>query len=372
MNRGAQFHGVVQHMSAFISNTMRAITGSDLFVKIGDLLKSVATSVGDLNPSQAKALQAIAPAIGPIFSTIASIGGIISGLAGGRGAGGDTGPAARATPADAGTIFQMTNLVNTFFTRVKDDLPILVNNMRQAFAGVSVREASNLARGMQAMQSLFQVVSSVPQLIQSFRGAGGAGAGAGGITSLEDIGHTMNLLLVALAGGGGNRGVVSILQTVVPQVNAVTSTIGDPAAFTNKINAVKASFEALSRIPDMIRSLSGVTNIATVTENVTGQIERVQFARIASVVTDMVSHVNQLSTTIRGIRPIEIEQGLQRLGDSIGLGSEGEYTIQNRNFTVNVNVTIKLDNDGLDALELGMLRRVGPHPTRITHGSLER
>lgn len=372
MNRGAQFHGVVQRMSAFIRNTMRTITGSDLFVKIGDLLKSVATSVGDLNPSQAKALQAIAPAIGPIFSTIASIGGIISGLAGGRGAGGDTGPAARATPADAGAIFQMTNLVNTFFTRVKDDLPVLVANMRQAFAGVSVREASNLARGMQAMQSLFQVVSSVPQLIQSFRGAGGAGAGAGGITSLEDIGHTMNLLLVALAGGGGNRGVVSILQTVVPQVNAVTSTIGDPAAFTSKINAVKASFEALSRIPDMIRPLSGVTNIATVTENVTGQIERVQFARIASVVTDMVSHVNQLSATIRGIRPIEIEQGLQRLGDSIGLGSEGEYTIQNRNFTVNVNVTIKLDNDGLDALELGMLRRVGPHPTRITHGSLER
>ncbi|TXH11437.1 MAG: hypothetical protein E6R04_02305 [Spirochaetes bacterium] len=370
MNRGAQFHGVVQHMSNFIRKTMRSITASNLFAKIGDLLKSVATSVQSLNPEQTKALQAIAPAIGPIFTTIASIGSIISGLASGRG-GGDTGLVARATPADAGTIFQMTNLVNTFFARVKDDLPVLVNNMRTAFAGISVREAQNLSRGMQAMQSLFQVISGIPQFIQSFRGSAGE-QGAGGMTTLRDITHTMNLLLVALLGPGGSNGLLSVIRTIVPQVNSVADVIGNPAAFTGKLNAMKAAFDTIGQIPQMIQSLSRVENIATVTENVANQIERVQFARIATVVTDMVSHVNQLSATIRGIRPIEVEQSLQRLGDSIGLGSQGEYTIQNRNFTVNVNVTIKLDNNGLDALELAMLRRVGPHRTRIDHGSLER
>ncbi len=370
MNRGAQFHGVVQHMSNFIRETMRSITASDLFAKIGDLLKSVGTSVQSLNPEQTKALQAIAPAIGPIFTTIASIGSIISGLASGRG-GGDTGLAARATPADAGTIFQMTNLVNTFFGRVKDDLPVLVNNMRTAFAGISVREAANLSRGMQAMQSLFQVISGIPQFIQSFRGSAGD-QGAGGMTTLRDITHTMNLLLVALLGPGGSNGLLSVVRTIIPQVNSVADVIGNPAVFTSKLNAMKATFDTIGQIPQMIQSLSRVENIATVTENVANQIERVQFARIATVVTDMVSHVNQLSTTIRGIRPIEVEQSLQRLGDSIGLGSQGEYTIQNRNFRVNVNVTIKLDNNGLDALELAMLRRVGPHPTRISHGSLER
>lgn len=370
MNRGAQFHGVVRHMSNFIRGTMRSITASDLFAKIGDLLKSVATSVQSLNPEQTKALQAIAPAIGPIFTTIASIGSIISGLASGRG-GGDTGLVARATPADAGTIFQMTNLVNTFFARVKDDLPVLVNNMRTAFAGISVREAANLSRGMQAMQSLFQVISGIPQFIQSFRGSAGE-QGAGGMTTLRDITHTMNLLLVALLGPGGSNGLLSVIRTIVPQVNSVADVVGNPAAFTGKLNAMKAAFDTIGQIPQMIQSLSRVENIATVTENVANQIERVQFARIATVVTDMVSHVNQLSATIRGIRPIEVEQSLQRLGDSIGLGSQGEYTIQNRNFTVNVNVTIKLDNNGLDALELAMLRRVGPHRTRIDHGSLER
>lgn len=370
MNQGDQFHGVVKHMSAFIRDTMRTITGSDLFVKIGDLLKSVATSVQNLNPEQVKALQAIAPAIGPIFTTIGSIGSIIAGLARGQG-GGDTGLAARTTPADAGTIFQMTNLVNTFFSRVKDDLPVLVTNMRAAFAGISVREASSLARGMQAMQSLFQVVADIPRFIQSFRGAAGD-QGVGQMTTLRDITHTMNLLLLTLTGGEGSKGLISVLQTIVPQLNSVGAVIGNPAAFSAKLDSMRAVFNTLSQIPQMIQSLSRVENIATVTSNVADQIERVQFARIATVVTDMVAHVNQLSTTIRGIRPIEIEQSLQHLGDSIGLGSQGEYTIKNRNFTVNVNVTIKLDNNGLDALELGMLRRVGPHRTRIDHGSLER
>lgn len=370
MNRGAQFHGVVQHMSAFIRDTMRTITGSDLFVKIGDLLKSVASSVENLNPEQVKALQAIAPAIGPIFTVIGSIGSIIAGLARGQG-GGDTGLAARTTPADAGAIFQMTNLVNTFFARVKDDLPILVKNMRSAFAGISVKEASSLTRGMQAMQSLFQVVSEIPRFIQSFKGAAGD-QGVGQMVTLRDITHTMNLLLLTLTGGEGSKGLISILQTIIPQLNSVGAVIGNPAAFSAKLDSMRAVFNTLSQIPAMIQSLSRVENIATVTSNVANQIERVQFARIATVVTDMVAHVNQLSATIRGIRPIEIEQSLQHLGDSIGLGSKGEYTIQNRNFTVNVNVTIKLDNNGLDALELGMLRRVGPHPTRINHGSLER
>ena len=370
MNRGAQFHGVVQHMSAFIRDTMRTITGSDLFVKIGDLLKSVASSVENLNPEQVKALQAIAPAIGPIFTVIGSIGSIIAGLARGQG-GGDTGLAARTTPADAGTIFQMTELVNTFFTRVKDDLPILVKNMRSAFAEISAKEASSLTRGMRAMQSLFQVVSEVPRFIQSFKGSAGD-QGVGQMTTLPDITHTMNLLLLTLTGGEGSKGLISILQTIIPQLKSVGAVIGNPAAFSAKLDSMRAVFNTLSQIPAMIQSISRVENIATVTSNVADQIERVQFARIATVVTDMVAHVNQLSATIRGIRPIEIEQSLQHLGDSIGLGSRGEYTIQNRNFTVNVNVTIKLDNNGLDALELGMLRRVGPHRTRIDHGSLER
>jgi hypothetical protein len=228
-----------------------------------------------------------------------------------------------------------------------------------------------MARGMQAMQSLFQVVSSIPRFIQSFKGAAG-NQGAGDITSVRDISHTMNLLLVSLLGGEGNRGLVSVISTLVPQVNNVASIIGNPSAFVGKLNAMKATFDVIGQIPQMIQSLSRVENIATVTENVANQIERVQFARVATVVTDMVSHVNQLSASIRGIRPIQIEQSLQHLGDSIGLGSHGEYTIENRNFTINVNVTVKLDNDGLDALELGMLRRTGPHPTRITHGSLER
>jgi hypothetical protein len=86
----------------------------------------------------------------------------------------------------------------------------------------------------------------------------------------------------------------------------------------------------------------------------------------------MVSKTNELSTQIKGLEPINIETGLRRLGDSLGLGAEGNYTIQHRNFNINVNLTVKIDNNGLDALELAMLRRVGPNNTRIQHGDLTR
>jgi uncharacterized membrane protein len=99
-------------------------------------------------------------------------------------------------------------------------------------------------------------------------------------------------------------------------------------------------------------------------------IESTHVDRVNRVITGMVHEVNQLATTIQGLQPINIETGLRRLGDSLGLGADGQYTIQNRNFNINVNFTVKFDNNGLDALELAMLRRVGPNNTRIQHGDL--
>jgi hypothetical protein len=123
----------------------------------------------------------------------------------------------------------------------------------------------------------------------------------------------------------------------------------------------------MGRIADQLEnSTSFQATITRVVEN----IQRVHFERVNTVVTEMVSKTNELATQIKGLEPINIETGLRKLGDSLGLGADGTYTIQNRNFNINVNFTVKFDNNGLDALELAMLRRVGPNNTRIQHGDL--
>jgi hypothetical protein len=104
----------------------------------------------------------------------------------------------------------------------------------------------------------------------------------------------------------------------------------------------------------------------------TEEIERGHLNKTAQVVTGMVHKMNELATTINNLEPINIETGLRRLGDSLGLGATGEYRIEHRNFNINVNLVVKFDNDGLDALELGMLRRNGPTPTRIQHTDISR
>jgi len=491
MNRGAQFHGVVQHLSNFIRETMRTITSSDLFTRLGTLITTVTGSITSLDPGQARTLQAIGPVIGPLFSTVASLGSMIAVTASGRG-GGDTGPAARGTQADAGAIYNMMQLVNTFFTRVRGDLPQLVAGMREVFAGISEGEATAMAKGMEGIQKFFEVISHVPQMLRSMKGMTAGQELKGDMVTLRDLQYTLDMFFLALRGTGSDNGFVPILRKITPQLVDITNSIGNPAEFSQKVTAVKAIFEVLSGVPGMIRSigeiaggqgriippmvldvplqslnniieslasprtssglnplvggrlqamLQGVTGISsdqksmlinlvnsivevgnslqsltgnrlpnssvgiaeamtninssldalkkqfnsepgTFMSNVvairpmvaklTAEIEGVQFDRVSRVVTGMVSELNQLSTTIRGIRPIEIEQSLQRLGDTLGLGSEGNYTIQNRNFNINLTVAIRLDNNGLDALELAMLRRIGPHTTRIKHNPLER
>lgn len=482
MNKGAQFHGVVQHLSSFIRTTMGTIVTSNLFTNLGTLLTTIVNSVQGLTDQQTKSLQSISPAITAAFTVVSTLGSVIAQVAGST--------RSTANPADAATVSSMVQLVNTFFQRMQADLPALVTGMRNAFAGINASEADRLSKGMDGVQKLFSAISGIPQLIKGFH------IQTDVLDGFADISYTMRLFEIFLKGGSVDGkafvGMIPTLQSLVPQLVTMVGSIGNAGEFNSKINAIKTIFEVLADIPSLIKGLqtlttgnstvvpatvmdaplmslnnilqslassgtsngpnpliggrlsvllrgvSGITNaqkalltglvnsvmevgnslqslagnrvpdnsagiteamqnvnnslyafatqlingpgsfisnlvsIRPLVENMVAEIQQVQFERISRVVTGMVTQVNQLSTTIRGIQPIEIEQSLQKLGDSLGLGSDGNYTIQNRNFTINLTVAVRLDNNGLDALELSMLRRVGPHPTRITHGPLER
>ena len=301
---------VLRAVGTYMTSLLKSLSESQLFAKISDVLTSIAGSISALNLEQIKAVQAIAPVIGPAFSVISQIGGMIAAMAL---------PARGPTEATTGAIFQLTNMVNTFFDRIKNDLPAVITNMRTAFAGMTVSEAGRLASGMEGLTKLFQVIGTFPSVLRA----------------VDEIGGTSGIDRAFMS-------ITGMLATLVLRLNP-----RDPTSLT-----------------------SMATYLSPMVNQLTTEIQKGHYHKVSQVVTGMVHEVNQLATTIQGLQPINIETGLRRLGDSLGLGSEGNYTIQNRNFNINVNFTVKIDNNGLDALELAMLRRVGPTNTRIQHGDL--
>lgn len=307
---GGNQEAVVRAVSGYMSALLKNLSESQLFSKISGVLTSIAGSISALNPEQIKAVQAIAPIIGPAFAVISQIGGVIAGMAI---------PSRGATNADTGAIFQLTNLVSTFFERIKTDLPAVITGMRAAFAGMNVGEATRLASGMEGLTKLFQVIGTFPTVLKTVESVGG----------MAGIDRAFSTITAMLA-------------TMVLRLNP-----RDPTSLT-----------------------SMATYLSPMVATLTTEIQKGHYNKVSQVVTGMVHEVNQLATTIQGLQPINIETGLRKLGDSLGLGADGNYTIQNRNFNINVNFTVKFDNNGLDAFELAMLRRVGPNNTRIQHGDL--
>lgn len=294
---------VLSAVGSYMNSLLKGITESNLFSKISEVLALITTSVGSLNPSQAKSLQALAPIIGPVFTTISQIAGIVSTLSTGN---------LNAQSQSVERIAQLTDFVSTFFSRIQTTFPQLIRDMNAVFSGMSTANVAKFETGTKAINSLF---GSVTQLLSS---------------------STLN-----------------------------------PTDVQSKFNNLSASLVAMQtgmgRIADQLENSTSLQ--ATITR-VVDNIQRIHFERVSTVVTQMVSKTNELATQIQGLEPINIETGLRRLGDSLGLGAEGQYQIQNRNFNINVNFVVKFDNNGLDALELAMLRRVGPNNTRITHGDL--
>jgi hypothetical protein len=296
---------VLRSVGTYMESLIRSLSGSDIFRQIGSVVTSIASSVGSLNPNQLKAVEALAPVIGPAFTAIGNISGVLSSLA-----------APRTGNADPNAIFQLTTFVSTFFNRIKDDLPTMINSMKASFAGMSVADVNKFSQGMHSFTELFQVITSIPNMVK----------GLGEVGGIDAAFNTLRNMLAS-----------AILQF---DTHNPTSFGGLAVGIVPMVNAMVL------------------------------EIEKAQYHKLNMVVTGMVHEMNQLATTIQGLQPINIETGLKRLGDSLGLGADGSYTINNRNFTINVGVTVKFDNNGLDAFELALLRRVGPHGTRITHGDL--
>ena len=146
---------VLGAVGSYMNSLLRGITESNLFSKISDVLTLITTSVGSLNPSQAKSLQALAPIIGPVFTSISQIAGIVSTLSASN---------LTAQNQSAERIAQLTDFVSTFFSGIQTTFPQLIRDMNTVFNGMSTANIAKFETGTKAINGLF---TSVTQLLSS-------------------------------------------------------------------------------------------------------------------------------------------------------------------------------------------------------------
>lgn len=168
------------------------------------------------------------------------------------------------------------------------NIPI-IQEVVNALSGIRVQNPGNMAKILSAMQGITSLGSAMTELSRS------------GGTPAEQETASRNLML--------NLHEMSMFVLALPQN-------------LEGLNSALAS----SRFDDFL-----------------AQARRSNLRGVSNAITEMVSQVNSISREMANLTPISLDVGLRRIAQNIGIGNDARYEIRHRNFTVNLNVNVKID-----------------------------
>jgi hypothetical protein len=164
--------------------------------------------------------------------------------------------------------------------------------------------------------------------------------------------------LDSLMGRGGQsaRGIASprnindMLRDTRTVIDAIVTELGGLVGSrefqANLSSFTKTLVERMQRIPETLSVVSTILgtvnsdsfNANGVTDKITG---------IANTIQELVGKVNDINSELLNLDPININTGLQRLGNVLGVNN-GELTINNRNFSIEVTFNVSIDARDLE------------------------
>ena len=141
-------------------------------------------------------------------------------------------------------------------------------------------------------------------------------------------------------------------------MTAVTNLISGPVLVPSDIDAKFAALNmSLFSIQAGIDSVATRLSTSTLTGSIANLVTNIRDAhieRVSGAVKAMVDSINATGAALKGLHALDIETRLQSVAGNLGLGAAGQYRIDNRNFTIVVNFSVKIDQPGLEALELAL------------------
>lgn len=212
-----------------------------------------------------------------------------------------------------GAIFQATQFIQTLISSIGTSLPTIIRNMVATFAGFRPEQLRSVVTGMNALKGAIESVAAI---------------GSGNLPSPEDLRAKFFQF----------GAVLDVLQV---------------------------------KMMDLDQQFAG-TNLASLgnlTQDLVKRIHDSQIERVSGAIAGMVRSINATGAALKALQPINIDTQLKSVAGNLGLGAAGNYRIDNRNFTIVVNFSVKIDQPGLEALELALTTR--PRSTINTSGGTE-
>ncbi len=141
-----------------------------------------------------------------------------------------------------------------------------------------------------------------------------------------------------------SRSLKEIADTAIPSTINQTFTNINSALSSFGTLRIPATFPSQENLSLIQGSMSSVVDIAETLSRAVNSIESGTNEAIAELLNGLADNIDLLNN----IRPVSISTSLSQLASSIGLGSSESLTITNRNFTLQVNMTIRIDAETIE------------------------
>jgi len=222
---------------------------------------------------------------------------------------------------------------------VKNDIRGLIGGIVEVTKGLSIGQLNRAAKGAEVVGS---IIGTIVNLVNSVKETGAIPTAGGGTTfdaaTFNSIMIQAHSLVTSLF-GGANGGV---MKTIVDAISR-SGISALPRGIDTKVKAVADILNVISGLASA-ENQTAISGISDGINAINRQLVNIVSGGENSPFTAMINNINAVGRLLNSANPVNINTEMNRFVKRVGLAT-GEYTINNRNFTLQVNVQVKLDAD---------------------------
>lgn len=318
-------------INSWLNQMKKVLTGPDGLIKTASGVVRELATIPNVNPEGVKASASILSGIVGLVGSLKVDPEYIKALSenNGRNISSLKGAAIEALKEQVKGIIAIINAV-------KDNIPALISGIVEVTKGLSMGQLNRAAKGAEVVGS---IIGTVVSLINSVKETGaqtleGGGTAFNAGTFRSIFGQAKEMVTTLFSGGNGG-----VIKTIVDAISN-SGISGLPRGIDTKVKAVSDILTAIVSISSM--GQTGIGNISAGINEVNSQLlsivgENGPFAQ-------MIASINAVGAVLNTANPVNINTEMNKFVKRAGLAT-GEYTINNRNFTLQVNVKVNLDAD---------------------------
>lgn len=302
-----------------------------LIQSASDVIRELST-IPNVNIEAVKASASILSGIVGLVGSVKIDPEYVKALTEATGRGGISRISAKAEDALRGQVQGVISIINA----VKDNIPALISGIVEVTKGLSMGQLNRAAKGAEVVGS---IIGTVVSLINSVKETGaetleGGGTAFNPTTFRSIFGQAKAMVETLFSGGNGG-----VIKTIVDAISN-SGISGLPRGIDTKVKAVSDILTAIVSISSM--GQAGIGNISAGINQVNSQL--LSIVGENGPFTQMINSINAVGAVLNTANPVNINTEMNKFVKRAGLAT-GEYTINNRNFTLQVNVKVNLDAD---------------------------